>query len=198
MPGRALAVRAAVARAALWIDSPQRNWNGTQLVGNAQAPILRPVNAPSLDSLNSALRTYALSPWVVGPSGNIEIVKGRTTSLAADLRLWAWSAEAQAAYHIQDLINYLPSIFGGGSIVRFSEPKAPGIFDNQSFEDVIRARMRLWEKQGNYDGADLLAPAVRASANGNNPFREDIDFPESPVLDLDQVVFTSHFQQPAQ
>ncbi len=191
-----MAARAAVARAAYWLTTPQKNWNGFQFTSSVQAPILKPKTVPSLDTQNSALRTYALSPWIVGPSGSVEVVKGRTTSLSFDLRLWAWSAEAQAAYHIYDLTQYLPTVFGGGSIVRYSDPKAPGIFDSQSFIDVVCARMRLWEKQGNYDGADKFASAVTAKPNGNNPFREDVDFPESPVIDLDQIVFTSHFQQP--
>lgn len=193
-----LAARAAAARAAYWISAPQKNWNGFQFQGNAQAPILQPKNIPSFDTLNSALRTYALSPWIVGPSGNVEIVKGRTTSLAQDLRLWSWSCEAQAAYHIQDLQSYYPTIFNASSLVRYSDPKAPGIYDSQSFIDVTQARMRLWERQGNYDGADLLAPQVTSSPDNVNPNRENVDYPESPVLDLDQIVYTSHFTQPSQ
>jgi phage tail sheath gpL-like len=193
-----LAARVAVAKAAKWIDTPQFNWNGWQFQGNELAPILAPSYTPSELTQNTALRTYALSPWILGPSGNIEVVKGRTTSLNSDLRLWAWSAEAQAANHIQDLQLYYPKIFQGGSIVRFSEPKAPKIFDSNSFEDVTRARMKKWEKAGHYDGAELLGPAVKAVPNPVNPFRMDVDYPESPVLDLDQIVFTSHFTQPSQ
>jgi phage tail sheath gpL-like len=192
-----LSARAAVARAALWISAPQKNWNGFKFQGNAQAPILAPAYTPSKDTLNTALRTFALSPWIQGPSGNIEVVKGRTTSLASDLRLWSWSAEAQAAYHIQDLQSFYPSIFAGASIVRYSEPKAAGIFDAQSFIDVTRGRMKEWEKQGNYDGADKMAPFVTAAPNQANLNRMDVDFPESPVLDLDQIVFTSHFTSPS-
>jgi phage tail sheath gpL-like len=192
-----LAARVAGARASKWLTAPQFNWNGFKLQGNQSAPILAPANVPSLDVLNSALRTYALSPWVIGASGNIEVVKGRTTSLAADLRLWAWSAEAQAAYHIQDLLTFYPSIFGGGNIVRYSDPKAPKIFDTQSFIDVTRDRLGLWEKQGNYDGAKLLGPQVTSSIDQVNINRGNVEFPESPVLDLDQIVFTSHFTQPS-
>lgn len=192
-----LAARAAAARAAFWISAPQFNWNGWKFQGNAQAPILTPPTTPSKDTLNSALRTYALSPWVVGPSGNIEIIKGRTTSLAADLRLWAWSSEAQAAYHIQDLASYFPSIFANGSIVRYTDPKAPGLFDAQSVIDATNARMRFWEQNGNYDGAKLMSQFTKATPNALNPFRFDVDFAESPVLDLDQVVYTGHFSQPS-
>lgn len=194
-----LSARVAAARAALWIGTPQKNWNGYRLLGNAQAPILAPAitSVPGKDTLNSALRSSALSPWVQGPSGNIEIVKGRTTSLAADLRLWAWSAEAQAAYHIFDLTNFFTARFAGGSIVRYTDPKAPGIYDAQSFQDATTERMRFWERNGNYDGADLNAPNVIASPDPINVFRINVDFPESPVIDLDQVAFTGHFTSPS-
>ncbi len=195
-----LSARNAAARAAYWISLPAFNWNGWRFMGNSTAPILAPaVTAqPSTDTLNTALRTYGLSPWVLGPSGNIEVKKGRTTSLAADLRLWAWSAEAQAAYHIQDLQNFYPSIFQGASIVRYTTPKSPNEFDAQSVIDVTVDRMALWERQGNYDGAALFAKAVKCAVNSGNPNRFDVDFPESPVLDLDQIVYTAHFGQPPQ
>lgn len=192
-----LAGRVAAARAALWFDQPQKNWNGFQVKGNEQAPILLPPSSPSLTQQNTALRTYALAPVVVGPSGNLEVVKGRTTSLATDKRLWAWSCEAQAAYHETDSAIFLQQRFSGGSIVRFSTPKAPKLFDAQSFIDAMQERMRLWETQGNYDGADALKGQVKAKPNRVNIFRMDVDYPESPVLDLDQVVFVSHFTNPS-
>lgn len=192
-----LASRAAVARAAKWLDTPQFNWNAFQLLGNTAAPILIPSSKPSITMQNTALRTYALAPIVAGSSGNLEIVKGRTTSLANDHRLWAWSTEAQAAYHAIDLALFFQSRFQGGSIVRYGVPKAPGLFDKTSFESATRERMRFWELNGNYDGAEQMSPAVKATPNGNNPFRVDVDFPESPVLDLDQVVFSGHFTNPS-
>ncbi len=193
----AIAARIAAARAAIWFSTPQKNWNGFQVRGSARSPILLPAIKPSLDAQNTALRTYGLAPVVVGTSGNLEVVKGRTTSLSNDKRLWAWSTEAQAAYHEVDLGLFFQSRFQGGSIVRYSEPKAPGIFDALSFKSATQERMRFWESQGNYDGANLLKDAVDARSNANNPFRVDVDFPESPVLDLDQVVFTGHFTSPA-
>lgn len=192
-----LSARVAAARAAQWISAPQKNWNGYRIVGNAAAPILLPPTVPDKNTQNSALRTYGLSPWLPGPSGNIEIIKGRTTSLANDMRLWSWSAEAQAAYHWQDLKAYFAQIFGGGNIVRFGPPKAAGLFDANSFIDATKARMRLWELQGNYDGADALAGGVTAAPNAQNVNRVDVNYPESPVLDLDQVVFSGLYTQPS-
>lgn len=188
-----LSARVAVARAAYWISAPQKNWNGYRLTGNTRAPILGPTTAPSKTVLNSALRTYALSPWVKGYSGNYEIVKGRTTSLASDMRLWSWSAEAQASYHLQDLQAYFAQIFQGGNLISHGPPKADGLFDDQSFKDATASRLRLWESQGNYDGAETFASQIAASRNENNINREDVDFPESPVVDLDQVCFTGFF-----
>lgn len=192
-----LGARIAAARSALWLDTPQKNWNGFRVKGSDQSPILLPANLPSPDAQNTALRTYALAPVVVGPSGFLEVVKGRTTSLATDHRLWAWSTEAQASYHKTDLGNFFQSRFSGGSIVRFSTPKAPGIFDAQSFIDATNERMRFWEDNGNFDGAAALATAVKAKPNNINPFRMDVNYPESPVLDLDQVVFVGHFTSPS-
>jgi phage tail sheath gpL-like len=192
-----IAARLAAARASKWIDTPAFNWNGFQVRGNGRSPILLPPTIPSVDAQNTALRTYALAPIIVGPSGNMEVVKGRTTSLANDKRLWAWSTEAQAAYHTTDLALFFRSRFLGGSIVRYSEPKAPGLFDQQSFKSATKERMRFWELNGNYDGADALAPSVKATPDVNNPFRMNIEYPESPVLDLDQIVFTGHFTQPS-
>jgi hypothetical protein len=70
------------------------------------------------------------------------------------------------------------------------------VVDDLSFLSATQARMRFWERQGNYDGADFFAPAVKAKPNGNNPFREDVQYPESPVVDLDQIVFTGFFSLP--
>ncbi len=197
VPGMEIAVRLAAARAAFWLDDPSFNWNGFQVKGNDRKPILLPPTKPSLAAQNTDLRTYGLAPIVKGPSGNLEVVKGRTTSLAADKRLWAWSTEAQAAYHAVDLALHFQSLFQGGSIVRYSEPKAPGLFDAESFKTATQGRMRFWELNGNYDGADLLADAVDAEPDQSNPFRINVDFPESPVLDLDQVVIASHFSSPS-
>ena len=193
-----IAGRIAAARAAAWIDTPQKNWNGFQVVGNDQAPLLLPTFRPTLLAQNAALRTYALAPVVPGASGNLEVIKGRTTSLSTDKRQWSWSAEAQASYHVLDLKDFLRTRFSGGSLVRFSEPKVNGIFDDNSFVLAIQERMRFWEGQGNYDGADALADGAKASRNQNNPNREDCRYPESPVLDLDQVVFTGMFTSPGQ
>jgi len=196
--GLEISARVASAAAAIWYDTPQFNWNGYPLRGSVFAPILLPPNTPSLDAQNTALRTYGLFPVVKGPSGNLEIVKGRTTSLASDLRLWAWSTETQAAYHSVDLGIFLRGRFQGGSIVRHSEPKAPKIFDKASFESAMQERMRFWENQGNYDGADALKNDVLATPFLANPFRFNLEYPESPVLDLDQVCFTGHFTSPSQ
>lgn len=197
VPAMEIAVRIAAARAAKWVSTPQFNWNGFQLKGNDRKPIFLPPTTPSLDQQNTALRTYALAPVVKGASGNLEVVKGRSTSLAPDHKLWAWSVEAQAAYHANDLASYLQSLFQGGSIVRFSEPKAPGLFDVTSFKTATQRRMVFWENTGNYDGAAAFGPSVKATPDPINPFRINIEFPESPVLDLDQIVFTSHFSSPS-
>jgi phage tail sheath gpL-like len=192
-----LSARIAAARAAFWISAPQKNWNGYRITGNPSAPILLPPTTPSLDQQNTALRTYGLAPWVRGASGNLEVVKGRTTSLANDMRLWSWSCEAQASYHWQDLQSYFAQVFQGGSLVQHGPPKAAGLFDDQSFIDTTIARLKLWEQQGNYDGADALASTVKASRDPQNINRENVTYAESPVLDLDQVVFTGLFQQAA-
>jgi phage tail sheath gpL-like len=195
--GHELAARVAAARAGKFIDTPQFNWNGFKVQGNSRAPILLPWSRPSVDAQNTALRTYALAPVIRGASGFMEVVKGRSTSLAADKRLWAWSSEAQAAFHAIDLGQRYDAAFRGGSLLRYSEPKAAGIFDKTSFESETRKAMRAWELAGHYDGADLLAPYVKATPDLNNPFRMNTEYPESPVLDLDQVVITSRTSSPS-
>jgi phage tail sheath gpL-like len=195
--GLELAARAAAARAAFWLDAPQKNWNGFQLKGNSNAPLLLSASKPSLLAQNSALFTYALAPVVNGPSGNLEIVKGRTTSLSTNRRLWAWSIEAQAAYHAVDLASYYRSLFNAGSIVIYSDPKAPGLFDAASITAATQTRMRFWEKQGNFDGADALADSVKTTVDLNNPSRFNVEYPENGVVDLDQIVFTGHVSSPS-
>ncbi len=195
--GFEIAARVAAARAAFWLDTPQFNWNGFQVKGNQNAPLLQPAGKPSPLAQNAALFTYALAPVCTGPSGTMEVVKGRTTSLANDRRLWAWSTEAQCAYHAIDLAGYYRSLFSAGSIVRYSDPKAAGIFDAESIKVATQNRMKVWEERGNYDGADLLGPAVQVTVDPNNPFRFNVEYPESPVLDLDQIVFTGHVTSPS-
>ncbi len=195
--GWELSTRMAAARAAFWLDTPQFNWNGFQLKGNQNAPLLQPAAKPTPLAQNAALFTYALAPVVTGPSGNMEIVKGRTTSLSNDRRLWSWSTEAQCAYHAVDLALYYRSLFSKGSIVRYSDPKAPGIFDAESIKVATQNRMKVWEERGNYDGAELLGPGVKVTIDPNNPNRFNVEYPESPVLDLDQIVFTGHVTSPS-
>jgi phage tail sheath gpL-like len=196
--GMMVAARVAAARAALWLDTPQKNWNGFQIKGSAKVPILTAPVRPSPSAQNTDLLTYALAAVVVGPSGNYEVVKGRTTSLATDRRLWAWSAEAQAAYHKTDLVQFLRDRFEGGSIVKYSEPKAAMVFDAASVKSAIQERMRFWEANGSYDGADALKDYVEVTVDLNNPSTFRAKYPESPVVDLDQIVFTGSFASPAQ
>lgn len=195
--GMDLAARAAVARAAKWLDTPQFNWNGFQLRGNERAPIFVPESNPTPGVQNTDLKTYALAPVVRGSSGNLEIVKGRTTSLSTDKRLWAWSTEAQAAYHAVDLPARLRAKFQGTSTVRNGDPKAAGIIDAASVEKAVQEALRAYEKEGNYDGADAMAPFVKVTPDPNNPFRFNIKCPESPVLDLDQLVVTHQYASPS-
>lgn len=190
--GHEFSARVAAARAAKWIDAPQFNWNGFQLKGNENAPILLSASKPSPSAQNSALFTYALAPVVNGRSGNMEIVKGRTTSLASNRRLWAWSVEAQAAYHAIDLANHYRALFSAGSIVIYSDPKAPGLFDTESVKKATQDRMRYWERNGNFDGADKLADSVKVTVDANNPSRFNVEYPENGVVDLDQIVFVGH------
>ncbi|MEO9196322.1 MAG: hypothetical protein ABI445_21935 [Polyangia bacterium] len=193
-----LAARVAAARASKWLDTPQFNWNGFQLKGNvSSAPLLSAASKPSKLAQNAALITYALTPVVNGPSGNLEVVKGRTTSLAANRRLWAWSIEAQAAYHAVDLALYYGELFKNGSIVIYSDPKAPGLFDDESIRVATITRMQKWERAGNFDGADALASSVKVSVNAININRFDVELPENGVVDLDQIVFTSHVTSPS-
>lgn len=196
VPGMWLAARAAVARAAN-SNQPAKNWNGFKFVGSERSPILRPYKNPSQLIQNTDLRTYALAPVVLGPSGYLELVKGRTTSLATDRRLHAWSVEAQCAFYHTDLGQFLRSLFEGGSLVRYSEPQTANLFNDASFEQATRQRMRFWESIGIYDGAEALASGVKATRDPLNPFRENLRYPMSPVLDLDQVVFTGLFMDPA-
>lgn len=195
--GHEIAARVAAARAAMWLDTPQKNWNGFQVKGNQDAPLLLSASKPSLSAQNSALFTYALAPVINGPSGNLEVVKGRTTSLAANRRLWAWSVESQAAYHAVDLAIYYRQLFNGGSIVIYSDPKAPGLFDDKSIKVATQVRMRLWEKQGNFDGAEKLADSVKVTVDQNNISRFNVEYPENGVVDLDQIVFTGHVSSPS-
>jgi phage tail sheath gpL-like len=187
--GVELAARVAVARASKWLDTPQFNWNGFQIVGNQSAPILLAPTVPSPISQNQALFTYALAPLVKGPSGDLEVIKGRTTSLATNRVLWSWSTEAQASYHAVDLASYFSSLFKGTSLVIYSDPKAAGIIDAESVIKAIQNRMLFWETNGNYDGAATFAPFVNVVPDPMNPncFRASI--PESGVRDLDQIAY---------
>lgn len=192
-----IAARIAAARASKRLFAPQFNWDGFQLKGNDRAPLPLPPTNPTPTAQNSDLKTYAMAPIVKGPSGNYEVVKGRTTSLSTDRRQWAWSTAAQAMYHAVDLPAYLRSLFSGGSTVRNSEPKAAGIFDGGSITKAVQGRMRFWEQGGNYDGADVFAPFVLVTPDSGNPFRFNIKVPESPVLDLDQLAATHSYTSPS-
>jgi len=192
------AARVAVARAGLWYGSPQKNWNEFQLKSSEKSPLLGTKRSASPPALNQIIRSYACAPIAIGRSGNWEIVKGRTTSTATDKRLWSWSAEAQAAYHAVSVKSFMRARFAGGSILRYSEPKAPGVFDNQSFKSAMQELLHIWEGQGNYDGADAFQDSVKVIPYPGNPNRLTIGYPESPVIDLDQLLIVNRFASASQ
>jgi hypothetical protein len=72
------------------------------------------------------------------------------------------------------------------------------VFDAASVKSAIQERMRFWEANGSYDGADALKDYVEVTVDLNNPSTFRAKYPESPVVDLDQIVFTGSFASPAQ
>ena len=186
--GFELACRMAGARAAN--SNPAKNWNGYKFSSTDLAPfLLTPLaDRATFPQNNMALRTYALCAVMADPaSGQMVIVKGRTTSMTDYRPSWSWSCIDQMDYWRIDLVADLKDTFPAVSMLRYSTPKSAGLIDNQSVVDRINYNMRKWESLGLYDGAAKFAPLVAAAINPININRIDGNFPMSPVLDLDQI-----------
>jgi len=195
--GYEVAARVAAARAAN--SNPAKNWNGFRLKTNDRTGLLLTAIAsrPSGSTINTAIKTYGLAPVVVSQSaGALVIDKGRTTSMSTYRPLWSWSCIDQADYWRDSIRGDFQDVFAGTSVLRYSEPKSPGLIDANSVKSRTVFLMHQWEGLGFYDGADALADAVKASVNQSNPNRIDLSFPMSPVLDADQFAVVGNFQTP--
>lgn len=189
-----LAARSAAIRCVQ--DYAADNYDGMKLKTSGTVPLLVPtkVRRPSVQTVNSALYSQYLTPIVVDDSsGSLRIVRARTTSNAADDRIWDWALIDTLDYYRFDLAIYLNSLFGADSpggaknIKLASDPKTPNCVSVDDVKDAIISRIIDWDNADLFDGAASLASQVTVNPDPYVSTRLDAGIPARPPRNLHQI-----------
>ncbi len=168
-------------------DFKPRNYDGVVLQSQtASVPLPLPhVNSrASQDSNNSALRTYFMTPYGIDGSNNMVIVRSRTTSNAADARLWDTGCIDTADWTRYDYQVSMGLTFKGKSLKTVGTPKTPNTISPAAIGDFVISRMFKQDDADFLDGADQLKAAVLANINVLSPTRADVYIPFRPPAPL--------------
>lgn len=169
-------------------DFKAYNYDGTPLVSQtATVPLLltHRNSRPSPDAINSALRSYYLTPYAVDDGTNqMVVVRSRTTSSDSDERKWDTSLIQTADYVRYDMGIFLRGRFKNKSIKAVGKPRTVNTITVDDVADAIIERILTYEGADLYDGADQLKTAVKANINVLSPTRIDAGIPFRPPVPL--------------
>ena len=165
-----------------------QNYDGAPLQSlTPTVPLLLPHrnSRPSPADVNSAMRSYYMTPLVVDESANkLTVCRGRTTSSASDERLWDTSLGQVAGYIRYDMNSFLRTRFKQKSIKQFSKPRTPNTINIDDVKDAITERLFAYDGADFLDGAEQLKAAVAANINVLSPSRIDAYIPFRPPVPL--------------
>lgn len=171
---------------------PATNFDGFPLVTQSPTvPLLLPdrMVRPSTDALNSAITSQNLTPLAVNEqTGQLTIVRGRTTLITSDMRQWDTSYLQCAAFTRYNVRTMLKTKFGVNKSI-----KSSGVPHTQftiTTQDVVDAIIELLLAEDNadvIDGAAALKTAVAANVNVTNAGRIDATVPVRFPVNLHQL-----------
>lgn len=179
-------------------DFYPRNYAGSVLKTDGKVPLLgvHPAVAMSDSDANSAMLSYYMAPIRMNSLGQYVIVSGRTSakpSATIDVR-YAWRGQILTCdYFRDDYRSYMGGIIKGKSIKQYSAPSTTNTITPDAIRDLTVARMKSWDDQDFYDGAEALRDHCQAAVNVVNPARMDIAIPTrvpAPFEQLSAVFFT--------
>lgn len=164
------------------------NYDGTPLKSQTPTvPLMLPHrnSRPTVDSINSAMRTYNMTPLVVDEAaGTLNIVRGRNTLTSSDERQWDTSLLQTMAYQRFDMGVFLRLRFKSKSLKTSGTPHTVNVITVDDIADAIIERMFKYEDADFLDGADALKAAVRANVNVLSPTRVDAYIPCRPPVPM--------------
>jgi len=168
-------------------DFKPRNYDGEVLKSqssNVPLPIPHVNSRASQDSNNAALRSYFMTPYAVDGSNQLTIVRSRTTSNAADARLWDTGTIDTIDWTRHDYQVSMSSTFRGKNLKTVGTPKTPNTITPSAIRDFVIGRMFMQDDADFLDGADALKSAVLANINVLSPTRADVYIPVRPPAAL--------------
>lgn len=187
-------------------DTPAQNFDWLPLKTSGAVPLGAPhpdVQLDPLDTANTAMLTYRLTPLVVNPdTGELCILRAVTTAVVATDELSNWSTVFCLGYARAFVVGKLQNRFirpPSGSInsrlmvKKVGDGQSPGTVKKETIEDSIKEYLDNLE-QGTggsvpnvVDGADELKKFVRAAYNKINSGRIDAVFPIRTPQPLHQI-----------
>lgn len=162
-------------------DFKPYNYDGAQIMSQtATVPLLLPHRSsrPSVDAINSAMRTYNMSVLAVDEgTGQLQLVRGRTTLTSSDERQWDTALIQTADYVRYDMGVFLRTRFKSKSVKSVGSPHTVNTITTDNIADAIIERLYSYDSADFLDGADQLKKAVRANINSLSPSRVDAYVP---------------------
>lgn len=171
-------------------DYYPRNYDGKELKTRGTVPLMAPhaVSRPTPSDQNSALHTYYMTPIIVDPASNKQVVlRGRTTSNSSDQRLWDWSFIDTIDYYRYDLGIFLGGRFKGKSYKVTGTPHSINTITNQSVEDAAYERLKTYDDNDLFDDIESLKDSITANQDPVVPTRINLYIPMRPPINLHQI-----------
>lgn len=179
--------------AAMWCQSdyaPQ-NFNGEALKTKTDSvPLMLPHRTVRLDEPNANvdMKTYGLTPLVVNEqTGELVVLKPRSTYTGADARLRAPSVQFTMDYYRYDLNTFLATRFRQKSLKRNGTPATPNTVTPQDIRDAVYEHMIGWDGADLFDGAASVKDSILCNVDQFVPTRVNVFVPCKPPLPLDQI-----------
>jgi phage tail sheath gpL-like len=167
-----------------------RNYDGKAMKSDGLIPFLMPAKAsrPIPADANSAMFTYHMTPLIVDEfSGTLRIMRGMTTYRGSDQRLWDWSYIQTLGYYRYDMGVFLAQRFSGKSLKLNGDPKTPNVIKIDSIKDAVFERLKLYDDNDLFDGADALKGNIQAAADPIVSGRVNVFIPMRPPVNLHQI-----------
>lgn len=176
--------------AAVYVESdywPQ-NLAGMALRTRGGVPLLNPhlQDVPSDADINSALRTYYLTPVSPDSRDNLVIVRPRTTSNASNQDLHEPSIIRQSDRFRHDLRQRLTDNFSGKNY-RNSTPKTPNTITTSSVKDCVYVFCREKDDQDLFDDAEAFKDAISVEVDSIVNTRFNVYVPHAVIRSLYQL-----------
>lgn len=141
---------------------------------------------PSDATINAAI-IDGLEPWSVFNNTEMAVIRGRNTFATTEQVLWDPSDIRQRGAARRRLRSDGSVTFAGAKVKADGIVNQPGEITTASVEGWAIGEITQFEKEGFYDGADLLKGAVKAEIDPADRSKINLQVPESPVPMLHQL-----------